>query len=420
VADLTPLYRETRPYRRCARCVLDTVGPHPIEFDDEGVCDYCRRSDAVAKGWSLSPGEQRIKFEQAIGAIKAHGRGREYDSILGLSGGVDSSYIAYLAMQHGLRPLIVHLDNSWNSELAVKNIENIVNRTGFEYYNYVIDWEEFKDVQLAYLRSSVIDTEVVTDQAIFAILHIMAHKLGIKYILFGDNPKSERTMPSGWNYQKNDLANVRAIHCRYGRRKLRSYPLMGLYDLEWYRKVAGISYVSLLHYVDVSVSEMKATLEREFGWRDYLWKHCESVFTQFYQGYILPKKFGVDKRKAHITDEVLSGLISREEAIKRLEKPYYTDEELRRDYDFVTRKFGLTPAEFEEIMALPPVLHSSFAQEKRTRWWSLKIRLWQIWVRLSGFCAQSCALCRGPRMDSAGHGAGPVSAEGSPVKQVEF
>jgi len=380
LADLTPLYRETRPYRRCSRCVLDTIGPHPIEFDDDGVCHYCHTSERSAKRWALSPEEQRIKFEQAIGAIKAQGRGREYDSILGLSGGVDSSYVAYLAMQQGLRPLIIHLDNSWNSELAVKNIENIITRTGFEYYNHVIDWEEFKDVQLAYLRSSVIDIEVVTDQAIFAILHLTAHQLGIKYILFGDNPKSERTMPSGWNYQKNDLSNLLAIHRRHGKRKLRTYPRMGLYDLEWYRKVAGISYVSLLHYIDVPVGEMKATLEREFGWRDYPWKHCESVFTQFYQGYILPKKYGVDKRKAHITDDVVSGAISLEEGIRRLEMPYYTADQLREDYDFVTRKFGLTSEEFEEIMALPPVPHSAFAQDKKGWLWRWRIKLWRSWV----------------------------------------
>lgn len=385
MADLTPLYREACPYRRCSRCVLDTVGPHPIEFDQEGVCNYCRQSEQATARWMLSPEEQRIKFEQAIGAIKAHGAGREYDSILGMSGGVDSSYIAYLAMKNGLRPLIVHLDNGWNSELAVKNIEKIINRTGFDYYNHVIDWEEFKDMQLAYLRASVIDTEVVTDQAIFAILHIMAHKLGIKYILFGDNPKSERTMPSGWNYRKNDLANVRAIHRRYGSKKLRTYPLMGTYDLDWYRRIVGISYVSLLHYVDVSVKEMKATLASEFGWRDYRWKHCESVFTQFYQGYILPKKYGVDKRKAHISDEVITGQISREEGLRRVEEPYYTPEQLREDYDFVVRKLGLTPGEFEEIMALPPVPHSAFPQDKWKTLWSLKLKLWRLWVGCGHF-----------------------------------
>jgi N-acetyl sugar amidotransferase len=391
VADLTPLYRETRPYCRCSRCVLDTVGPHPIDFDAEGVCNYCHASDYAATRWAIPSGDQKIRFDQAIGAIKASGAGREYDCILGLSGGVDSSYIAYLAMKNGLRPLIVHLDNSWNSELAVKNIENIINRTGFEYFNYVIDWEEFKDMQLAYLRASVIDTEVVTDQAIFAMLHIKAHELGIKYILFGDNPKSERTMPSGWNYQKNDLSNMRAIHRRYGRKKLRSYPLMGQYDLEWYRKVAGMSYVSLLHYIDVPAPEMKATLEREFGWRDYRWKHCESVFTQFYQGYILPKKYGVDKRKAHITDEVLSGVITRDEAIRRLEQPYYTDEQLREDYDFVIRKFGLTPQEFEEIMALPPVPHSDFPQDRRGVISALRIKLGRIRAGFSKFFVQAAA-----------------------------
>lgn len=388
VPSLVPLFQEARPYRRCARCLLDTVGPHDITFDADGVCNYCHEYDAAGVRWAQAVEGGAERLRRAVAGIKAAGVGRRYDCILGLSGGMDSSYIAHLAMVHGLRPLIVHLDNSWDAELAVKNIESIIQRTGFDYYNHVVEWEEFKDMQMAYLRASVIDIEVVSDQAIFAILHIVADRLGVRHILFGDNPQSERVMPRGWNYRKNDLANMKAIHRRFGTRRLRSYPLMGLYDLDWYRKIAGINYVSLLHHAPAGAGEMVATLGTEFGWRDYRWKHCESVFTRFYQGYILPKKFGVDKRKAHLSDLVLSGQITRDEAIARLEEPYYTDEELREDYDFVIRKFGLTAAGFEELMSLPPVPHESFPQDAVGFVWRMKLRAWRVWSSFGGLCKE--------------------------------
>jgi N-acetyl sugar amidotransferase len=378
VPDLTPLHRIDRPYRRCARCLLDTEGPHEIRFDEQGVCNFCHAYDEQVKKAYLPPETRRQKFEEAIAEIKKAGEGRRYDCIMGLSGGMDSSFIAYLAMANGLRPLIVHLDNGWDAELAVKNIENIIQRTGFDYYNYVVDWEEFKDMQLAYLRASVIDVEVVTDQAIFALLHIAADRLGIRHILFGDNPKTERTMPKGWGFQKNNLANMLAIHRKFGRRKIRSYPLMGTIDLEWYRRMRGIRYVSLLHYTDYSVQEVKGILEHEFGWRDYPWKHCESVFTRFYQGYILPRKNNVDKRKAHLSDQILSGQITREEGLARLNVPYYEGDGLQEDYDFAVRKFALTAEEFEAILAKPPVPHESFPMDKVDLAWRVKWKIWRL------------------------------------------
>jgi N-acetyl sugar amidotransferase len=382
--DLTPLHRIDRPYRRCSRCLLDTEGPHKISFDANGICNFCHAYHEQMRKSYLPPEVRKEKFAAAIAEIKASGEGRRYDCIMGLSGGMDSSFIAYLAMVNGLRPLIVHLDNGWDAELAVKNIENIIQRTGFDYYNYVVDWEEFKDMQLAYLKASVIDVEVVSDQAIFALLHIVADRLGIRHILFGDNPKTERTMPKGWGFHKNDLANMLAIHRRFGTKKIKSYPLMGTYDLEWYRRLRGIRYVSLLHYTDYSVPEVKAILEREFGWRDYRWKHCESVFTRFYQGYILPRKNNVDKRKAHLSDQILSGQITREEGLARLNLPYYKGDDLQEDYDFTVRKFALTPDEFEAILAKPPVPHESFPMDKVDLSWRVKWKLWRVWGVLTG------------------------------------
>lgn len=387
--DLTPLHRIARPYRRCTRCLLDTEGPHEISFDESGVCNFCHAYDEQMRKSYLPPDVRKEKFAAAIAEIKASGEGRRYDCIMGLSGGMDSSFIAYLAMVNGLRPLIVHLDNGWDAELAVKNIENIIQRTGFDYYNYVVDWEEFKDMQLSYLKASVIDVEVVSDQAIVAIMHIAADRLGIRHILFGDNPKTERTMPKGWGFHKNDLANMLAIHRRFGTRKIKSYPLVGTIDLEWFRRIRRIKYVSLLHYTDHNVREMREILEKEFGWRDYRWKHGESVFTRFYQGYILPRKNNVDKRKAHLSDQILSGQITREEGLSRLSAPYYEDDGLQQDYDFAVRKFGLTPAEFEAILAKPPVAHESFPMDKVDLAWRLKWKTRRVIEAISSLLQRS-------------------------------
>jgi N-acetyl sugar amidotransferase len=371
---------------------LDTFGPHELVFDENGVCNYCADYDNNRKAWDLSLETKREKLAVAIKEIKKAGQGRRYDCIMGLSGGVDSTYVAYLAMVHGLRPLIVHLDNSWNSELAVSNIEKVIAKTGFDYYNHVVDWEEFKDLQLSYLKASVIDIEVVTDHAIFALLHIIADRLGIKHILFGDNPRTEKMMPYGWGADKNDLANLLAIHRQFGTRKLKTFPLMGRYEQVWYQRLKGIRYVSLLYYVDNHISRIKETVTKEFGWREYRWKHCESVFTEFYQGYILPKKWDADKRKPHLSSLVVSGEMSREEALKSLETPYYEDGRLAEVYDFVVRKFGLGADEFEAILAKPPVPHSHFPSDRMDWGWKVKYKFWRLWFLLSG---AGCRLARG-------------------------
>jgi N-acetyl sugar amidotransferase len=396
--DLTPIYRETRPYRRCARCLLDTIGPHEIAFDGEGVCNYCRDYERAAPSWDLSAEVKAQKLEAAIAEIKSAGRGRRYDCIMGLSGGVDSTYVAYLAMVHGLRPLIVHLDNSWNSELAVKNIEKVIERTGFDYYNHVVDWEEFKDLQLAYLKASVIDTEVVTDHAIFALLHIMADRLEIKHILFGDNPRTERMMPRGWGADKNDLANLRSIHREHGTKPLKTFPLMGLYEQVWYRTLKNIRYVSLLHCTENRVGHIKQAVAKEFGWREYRWKHCESVFTEFYQGYILPKKFAVDKRKAHLSSLLVSGEIDREAALQRLAEPYYEEDALPEAYDYVIRKFGLTADEFEAILAQPIVPHAHFPSDCVDWSWKVKFKLWRLRFIVSGLACRCADLIAGKQL----------------------
>lgn len=363
-------------WRQCTRCVMDTTDPD-IFFDDQGVCSHCQRYEREVKAEILPPDAAARWFDKTLGEIRQAGRGKQYDCLLGISGGVDSSYLAYLAWKHGLRTLLVHMDNGWDSELAVRNIENIVRTTGFDYFNHVVDWEEFRDLQLAYLRASVIDIEVVTDQAITALIYRTGARFDIRYILTGENIVTEAILPQAWCFStKNDLANLRAIHACYGERPLRTYPMLALYQRRTFQAVRDFQYVPLLNYVPYDQAETVRTLEGEFGWRSYGGKHCESIFTKFYQAYILPVKFHVDKRKAHLSSLICSGQLSREEALARLATPVYKPGELEVECAYVLKKLGLTPAEFEAIMARPIVPHSAFATEKTDLSYRLRGAAW--------------------------------------------
>jgi len=356
---------------------MDTTDPK-IVFDEAGHCNHCRGYEQRVVAIRMTPELRERKLQALLEAIKEAGRGKEYDSILGLSGGADSSYIAYLAKQYGLRPLVVHLDNGWDSELAVKNIENIIRCTGFDYWNYVVDWEEFKDLQLAYFKASVVDIEVVTDHAILALIYQAAKKYDIKYILSGENHATEAIMPHGtWNFSgKGDLVNLSAIHARYGTRKLRTYPRIGLYELMYLKEVKNIRKACFIDFIDYHRDEVVEILKRAFGWRDYGAKHGESVFTRFYQGYILPRKFNVDKRRAHYSNMICSGQITREEALRRLESPVYTPDELEEAYAYVVKKLDLVPEAFEALMALPTRSHEEFPRHEWTRLMKVKLALW--------------------------------------------
>lgn len=379
-------------YRQCVRCIMDTSDP-TISFDENGLCNHCRSFDQRIVNELLPPSLAQRKLrelaervpsmaEQRLHAlldeIKRVGKGKPYDCVLGLSGGVDSSYLVVLAKKWGLRPLVTHLDNGWDSELAIKNVENLVKATGFDYYNYVVDWEEFRDLQVAYLRASVIDVEVVTDHAILALLYRTAQTRNIKFILMGTNMATELVLPrKGWNYQnKCDLVNLLAIHRRFGSKPLKTYPTLSMYERLYLQEISNIREVSPLDFVDYNKLEAIRVLEKEYGWRYYGGKHYESVFTKFYQGYILPTKFGVDKRRAHLSNLVAAGLIRREEALEEIKKPAYPPDELQEDYEYVIKKLGLSRDEFEAIMKQPPVPHEHFPVERIGRWARFKLRFW--------------------------------------------
>lgn len=348
--------------RTCQRCVLGTSDHCSIAFDQDGICNYCRDFE---RRWTMLPrtdAERERALDAVVQRIKNTGRGRPYDCILGISGGVDSSYLAYIAAQLGLRPLVVHFDNGWNSETAVQNVERIVNTLGFDLHTFVIEWEEFREMQLAYLRASVIDIEVLTDHAIYGTLYRIAIERGIPFILSGNNEATEGILPGDWIYPKQDHINIKAIYKAFGRRPLRTYPFLNWRTKRRIRR-SGIEIVTLLDIVPYSKALAKKTIQQQLGWRDYGGKHYESVWTRFYQGYILPRKFGIDKRKAHLSTLINSGQITKGEALNELDQPIYPPALFEKDYTFALKKLELTAPEFEALMNLPGRSHYDFDTE---------------------------------------------------------
>lgn len=370
------------PFARCSRCIMDTNDDPHISFDEQGVCSYCHFFEAEKKLFVKEGDEGNRLLIQTIQQIKEKKKKKKYDCLIGLSGGVDSSYVAYLAKQHGLRPLCVHFDNGWNSELAVMNIQNIVTKFNFDLYTYVIDWEEFKDLQLAYLRASVVDIEALTDHAIYGTLFKIAKEHDIQYILGGLNVATEGILPSHWTYNKKDYINIQQIHKKFGKRKLKTFPFLNR-EMKQFIKDSGVEFINYLNWVPFIKSEVKEVLKQEADWRDYGQKHGESIWTRFYQGYILPEKFGIDKRKAHLSSLICAGQISREEALLELQKPQYDVMQLKEDMAFVLKKLDLTEEEFEAIMKLPVQSHWDFGWEGSVfYYYPLLMPLRPIWNKL--------------------------------------
>lgn len=352
-----------REFRQCKLSVMDTISDPDITFDENGICYYYYEYQAAEKNSIFTGEEGQKKLEALADTIKKAGKGQDYDCIMGLSGGVDSTYIALLAKQLGLRPLAVHFDNGWNSELAVQNIENIVTQLGIDLYTYVINWEEFKDLQLAYLKASVVDIEAITDHAIFASLYRIAGERKIKYILSGTNVHTEQTLPKSWIHPKSDHINIKSIHKKFGTIPLKTFPFMDIKVKRYYQQMLGVQSVSILNYIEYNKSKVKELIKQQFGWRDYGGKHYESIWTRFYQGYILPTKFKIDKRKAHLSDLIFGKQITKDEALEELKKPIYDQEQFKVDYDFVLKKLDLSKEEFETLMQLPRRSHYDFDYE---------------------------------------------------------
>ena len=354
------LSKDDPAYRQCTLTVMDNIADPDISFDENGVCNYYYDYKKAEEENVFTGKTGEKKLQELVKRIKDDGQGKPYDCLIGLSGGVDSTYVAWLVKQQGLRPLAVHLDNGWDSELAVMNVENIITRLGFDLFTLVVNWEEFKDIQLSYLKASVVDIEVVSDHAIFATMYKLAKEKNIGYIISGTNVVTEHIMPPSWLYKKMDFINLKDIHRQYGTVRLKTYPTFDFVKHVYYSSVLKLTPISILNYVPYNKKEIKELIKKELGWRDYGGKHYESLFTKFYQAYILPEKFKIDKRKAHLSTLICSGQISKEEAVKELEAPLYTPAELKQDKDYVLKKLGLTDEAFEAIMQHPPRKHEEF------------------------------------------------------------
>ncbi|EKD26238.1 MAG: ExsB family protein [uncultured bacterium] len=348
-----------REYQICTNCVMDTTDPK-ITFNEEGICTHCRRLGIFHRGDVMKLEVSEEKLKKLISEIKEAGKNKAYDCILGVSGGLDSSYLAYLAYKYELRPLCVHLDNGWDSELAVKNIERVVKKFKFNLYTHVIDWGEFKDLQLSFFKAGVLDIEVLTDHAITAIIYQQASLNEVKYILSGWNLALENTMPYSWNYYKLDTLNILDIHRHFGSKPIKTFPLIDGYRYYVYQSLEGIKSAHLLNLVHYSKEEALSFLDKECGYKYYGDKHYESVFTRFYQSYILPEKFKIDKRKAHLSALIHSGQISKEFALEELKKPTYDPKKLKEDKEFVLKKLDFSEKDFEIYMNSPIKEHTHY------------------------------------------------------------
>lgn len=347
-------------YQRCTRCVMDTTDPE-IRFDDEGVCNHCLAFDKLRGTQWFPDDEGRQRLERIIAGVKADGAGKEYDSILGLSGGADSTYLAYKMKDWGLRPLVVHADAGWNSELAVANIEKVVKHCGYDLHTHVVDWEEMRDLQLAYLRAGIPNQDVPQDHVFFASLYNFATRNGIRTIFSGGNTATEGIFPSAWHGSAMDVVNLKAIHRKYGKRPLKSYSTIGFLDYYfWYPFVKKMRTVRPLNYMLYDKAAAIAEMERAFGYRPYDRKHGESLFTKLFQNYYLPVKFGYDKRLPHYSSLIVSGQMAREVALAKLAEPLYEPRELETDIAYFCKKLRISRAEFNALMAAPNRHHTDF------------------------------------------------------------
>lgn len=342
----------------CTRCIMDRSDPE-IVFDASGVCNHCHSHDRLLA--AFPKGEAGRKALEAIAArIREEGRRKEYDCLIGLSGGVDSTYLAALVKDLGLRPLAVHFDSGWDSELAVHNIERLVTELDLELHTMVVDWEEMRDLQLAFLKAGVANCDVPTDHGFTAALYHVAVREKIPYLLSGANLATESHLPRAWGYSARDLRHLRAIHARFGRHPLVQFPMLSLPYQAYARLVAGFRKIDPLNYIDFVKADAMKEIETRLGWQYYGGKHYESVFTRFFQGYYLPRRFGIDKRRSHLSALVASKQMTRQDALAEMEKPPADPDQMERDKLYVLKKLGISVDEFEAIMRSPTKTHRDY------------------------------------------------------------
>ena len=339
---------------------MNTSDPEII-FDTDGVCNHCIDFESVTrKNWFPNK-EGRARWAAIVEKIKAVGIGKEYDCILGLSGGVDSSYLAIKVHEWGLRPLVVHVDAGWNSELAVANIEALIKHCNYDLHTHVVDWEDMRDLHLAYLRAGIANQDVPQDHIFFASLYHFATKNGIRYILSGGNLATEAIFPRAWHGSAMDVINLNAIHQQYGQRPLRQFKTISFFEYYfWYPFVKKMRTVRPLNYMPYDKEKAIEELKHTVGYKPYPRKHGESLFTKLFQNYYLPKKFGYDKRLPHLSSLIVSGQLTRDDALKILEEPLYLPDELEVDITYFCKKLRITRKEFDDFIQQPNRHYNEF------------------------------------------------------------
>lgn len=339
---------------------MDNTDPD-ITFDDDGNCNHCTNYLQHLVPQSYQGKSSDEKLENIIKTIQQVGKDKKYDCIVGISGGVDSCYTAYLAKELGLRPLLVHLDNGWNSDIAVRNIQKICVGLDVDFETVVLDWQEFRQIQLAFLKSSLVDLEIPTDLAIPAALHQTAAKYGVKYIFSGGNYVSEGILPLQWGYHvMKDMKLYNHVVKKYGTVKREKTPVFGVFTETYYKLMKGIKSVYLLNYVPYNPQEAKQLLEEKFGCDYSIGKHHESRYTRFWQSYIMPTKYGFDYRKATLSNQICSGQTTREIALKALETSPFETLDVEKERAYICKKLGISEEEFAQLMQMKPLTYKDF------------------------------------------------------------
>lgn len=344
---------EIKPYQYkagqvCTRCIMDDT-VKGISFDENGVCTFCHIHDELEISFPIDNNSPK-RLNEIINKIKKDGRNKKYDCIVGVSGGKDSSYTLVKVVKLGLRPLVVHFDNGWNSDLAVQNIKNLCSLMNLDLHTHVADWEEFKDLQRSFLFASVPDGEVPTDWVITSVMHEIASKENVKYIIGGNTFRTEGTTPLTWTYQ--DPKYITSIHKLFGSKRIKSFPIMGTWRFMYYSVIKRIRWVRLLYFIPYNENEAVEYLTNNFNWKNYGGKHFESTYTKFFQSYILTRKFNIDKRKLHFSALIRSNQMSRDEALQRiLTDPYQQGEEFIK---YNLKKLDITDEQFEFLMSEKP------------------------------------------------------------------
>ena len=353
-------------YQICKNCVMDTSDAH-ITFDENGVCDHCHDfENNVKPNWHTDE-RGRKTLTKIVQKIKASGKGNDFDCLLGISGGVDSSYMLHLAVKEfGLRPLVFHVDGGWNSELAVHNINVMIDKLGLDLYTEVINWEEMKDFQLAFFKSGVPHLDIPQDHAFIATLYHFANKHNIKYILNGGNFSTECVQyPMQWFYYGTDMVHINDIRKKFGTNKMETYPFSSIFWHKIYlRYVKGVKVVKPLNYMTFIKADALAFLENEYGWKPYPQKHFESRFTKFYEGYWLPERFGFDTRKVQYSSLILTGQMTRDEALEKLKKPAYDAASIEDEFNYISTKLGINSDELRCYFTMPKKFYWDYRNQE--------------------------------------------------------